>query len=187
MSFFTANHDEAKNKFEPIKPGKYEVVVTEAKPDVAKSSGNPVIKVTYTVRTDVDQLFQKRKVFDNFTATPAAMFKFQQMAKAMGLPDGQGVDSIEAFANLMVYKAVKITVTNKKETYQGEEKIKENVAFIDVPGVPYSGGSGGPSANPFDAPEGEEGGFSFGPPPSDEDVDYEGPELDENPPWEKSE
>lgn len=185
MGFFTTDHDEAKNKFTPVKPGKYEVVVSESKVDTAKTSGNPMIKVTYTIRSDVDQEFQKRKVFDNFVATEKTMFKFQQAAKAMGFGQGQDIPSIEWFANQLLYKAFKLTIRNKKDTYQGEERIRDEVSFIDAPSVPYSGSQNGGNADPFNVPT--DADFI---PPSDDDanaVDFDAIDnLDETPPWEQN-
>jgi hypothetical protein len=165
MSFFTTDHNEAGNMFDPVAPGKYEAVITQAEVTAAKESGNPMIKVTYTIRSDVDQRFQKRKLFDNYVASEKAMFKFQQAAKAIGMPQGSQVGSIEEFAKMILFRAVKITVANKKEVYQGEERVRDNVTFVDEPSVPYNGGNG-PAVNPFEVPPGVE---------------------DETPPWEQAE
>jgi len=50
--------------FAPLPIGEYECFVSEAK--IAESSnGNPMVKVTLTVRDDVEQAGGKRKLFDN--------------------------------------------------------------------------------------------------------------------------
>ena len=138
MSFFTTDHSQVKNTFEPVKPGEYEVVITETEVKTSQN-GNPMIRTVYTIRSDVDQPFQNRKLFDNLVQSENAMFRFQQVAKAIGLPNGFSVSTIEEFAKLMLYKAVRVKVTNKNEVYNGETRVRENIVFISEPTVPYGG------------------------------------------------
>ncbi len=131
MPLFTANHDEAKNMFEPIAPGKYEAFISKA--EATKSSkGNDMVKLELTIRTDVPQEYQKRKLFDNVVFTDTAMFKAQQLAKAVGIPNGAPVDTTAEFVKWVALKPVKIQVIHREEEYQGNKRTRENIAFYDA-------------------------------------------------------
>lgn len=51
------------NEFEPLDPGKYEVELTNVEQRISKSSNKPYLNLTFTVRKDVSQKFQGRKLF----------------------------------------------------------------------------------------------------------------------------
>lgn len=97
--------------------GEYECFISEVKVGNAQQSGNEMIKVTLTVRDDVEQGGQKRKLFDNMVFTEAAMFKFHQVGKALGV-DGVEFDDIADFAKVMHGRAVRVK-TGQRE-YGGE-------------------------------------------------------------------
>lgn len=129
MSFFKVNHEDAKGgAFEPVAPGEYEVIITKAEVTTAKTSGNPMIKVQATIRDDVGQDFQKRILFDNIVFADNTIWKGQQVLKAVEIPDGEEINSIEEFAELISYKAAKMKV--KHETYQG--KTQERIEYWEV-------------------------------------------------------
>jgi len=153
MSIFTVNHGEA-GGFEPVPPGTYEAVISEVKVKTS-STGNPMISVTLTIRDDVDQKAQKRKLFDNLVQTEKAMFKFQQYAKAIEMPEGTSIPTLEAFAQELLYKPVKAKVSNKMEEFNGKEELRDRIDFIDVAAVPYGGQAG--ASNPFSFTTGAEG------------------------------
>ena len=144
MSFFTFDPKEA-GGFEALKPGKYEAVITETKVDES-SKGNQMLKVTLTVRDDVKQEYGKRKVFDNWVATPAAMFKFHQVAKALGFAEGQAIDTLEAFAKEVLFKPVKIVT--KIEAYNGNDQTR--IVAYEPAEQAYGGGAlASSSKDPF--------------------------------------
>ncbi|MED2699457.1 DUF669 domain-containing protein, partial [Bacillus thuringiensis] len=89
---FTVDHSQAA-EFEVIKPGEYEVMVVNYELKQAESGNNRVI-VDYEIRSDVDQPFQGQKIlFDNFTVTEKAMWRFQAASKAAQFPDGMQFSS----------------------------------------------------------------------------------------------
>jgi hypothetical protein len=130
MSFFKLDPEQARG-FEPLPIGEYEAIVSNVEVTKAKS-GNQMIKATLTIRDDVDQPGRKRKVFDMFVATDAAMFKFHQFGKAAGIEE---VPTIEAYAKIMHGKAVRFK--NKHETYN--EKTSDKVAYYMPATVEYKG------------------------------------------------
>lgn len=151
MSFLNVNYNEAGSSFDPIKPGEYEAFFSEVEVTTAKSSGNPMLKCTLTIREDVAQEFQKRKIWDNLVATDKAMFKFQQVAKALQFPEGQKINSIEEFANMIRFQPVRIKVANREEEYNGEKRIRENVQVYSQTTQPMRGAGQPPAGtNPFD-------------------------------------
>ena len=113
MSFFTYDKNQA-GDFSPLEPAEYECMITEAKPTTS-STGNPMIKVTLTIRPDVEQDGAKRKIFDNIVFTEKAMFKAHQLAGAVGVATA---DSIEEYAQQLFAKPVR--VKTKNEEYNGK-------------------------------------------------------------------
>jgi hypothetical protein len=140
MGFLTVNHNQAgnnneKREFTPIAEGEYEAIISEAK--IGKSSaGNDMITVTLTIRDDVNQQFAKRKIWDYLVYTEKAMFKFQQVAKALAIPEGTKIDTIHDFAKAIQFASVRISVKNREEEYNGEKKIRDFVATYKEPHAP---------------------------------------------------
>src|SRR5690554_249463 len=106
---FKVDHSKGEG-FEPIKPGQYEVVVINYELKKANSGNNRVI-VDYEIRSDVDQPCQGQKIlFDNFTVTDAAMWRFQQASKAAGFPDGVEFSSFKEWADAFLNKNISLDV-----------------------------------------------------------------------------
>jgi hypothetical protein len=165
MTFFTTKHEDAKGgAFEPITPGEYEVIVTKAEVTKAKTSGNPMIKVQATIRDDVGQDFQKRILFDNIVFADNTIWKGQQVLKALDIPDGTEINSIEEFAELISYKAAKMKV--KHEEYQG--KINERIEYWEVSDHGLGGASKSAGADDPFANTGDQGSIDI----SDDDLPF---------------
>lgn len=127
MSFFKVNHEDAKGgEFAPVKPGKYEVIIEKAEHKVS-SGNNDMVKLQMVIRDDVGQEFQKRKLFDNIVFADNTAWKVQQFLKAVALPDGTEIESLQHFIELVSYKPVKVKVKN--EDYQG--KTQDRVEFYE--------------------------------------------------------
>jgi hypothetical protein len=140
MGFLRTDYSEVNTGFAPLPVGEYECIVSDVK--VATTSTNkPMLKVTLTVREDVEQEGQKRKFFDNIVEQENMMWKFQQVAKAAQLPQGEDIDTLADFASAIQYKNVRIK--NKHEVYNGE--TQDRIAYW----MESNGGAGG------GAPEGQ--------------------------------
>lgn len=124
MSFLRTNYEEVNSGFAALPIGEYECIISETKV-VPTSTGKQMVKVTLTVRDDVEQDGQKRKFFDNLVVQDTMMWKFQQVSKAARLPEGEDIASPEAFAEAIQYKSVRIK--NKHEQYNGE--LQDRVAW----------------------------------------------------------
>lgn len=148
MSLFTVNHNEAGSGYEPLAEGKYECLISEASVTTF-NSGAEGIKVTLTVRSDVGQAGAGRKIFDNLVLTPKAMFKFQQYSKAIELPNGAKIAKLETFVNEIFGKAVLVTVKNETSEYNGNVRVQNKVANVDVSAHKI----GTDTSTPFDLPD----------------------------------
>ena len=150
MSFLTINHNDAGNTggndFPTIEEGTYEAIIKEV--EVSKSkSGNDMIKITVVIRDDVKQPFAKRKVWDYLVATEKTKWRFNQVAKAVGLENGAKVATIHEFAKSILYGTVKIEIKHEQDTYQGETKTRERINRYESSNVKRE------TATPFDTPE----------------------------------
>lgn len=148
--FLKIDHNDAgsNKEYAPIPEGKYEAIIKEAEL-ATSSSGNPMIKVTLIIRDDVQQPAGKRRVWDYLVSSEKAKWKLNQVAKAIKLADGTNVATIQDFVKEILFKPVKITIKHEEDTYNGETKIREKVAFYDVASV---GLSSVPTADPFSTP-----------------------------------
>lgn len=150
--FLTVNHNEGNNggkkEFELIAEGKYQAIIKEA--EVTKSSaGNDMIKVTVVIRDDVRQEFGKRKLWD-YVVPEKARWKAQQIAKAVEIPNGTNINTIQEFAKNILFKPVTITIKHEQEEYNGETKTREKISFYGVTELPST--STTTSADPFATP-----------------------------------
>jgi hypothetical protein len=120
MGFLRTDYSEVNSGFEPLPIGEYECIVSEVKVTETQSTKKPMLKVTLTVRDDVEQAGQKRKFFDNIVEQENMMWKFQQVAKAAQFPEGTDVESLAHFAELLQFKPV--LIKNAHRDYNGEKQ-----------------------------------------------------------------
>jgi hypothetical protein len=139
MSFsLKVDHNQATDKqFEMIAEGEYEVVISDAEVTESKS-GNPMLKMTLTVRNDVAQPHKKQKLWDNLVVTEKAMFRFQQVSKAVGIPQGKDFKSLEEFRNAVIYKPLRVLVKHEENEYMNEKRTQARIKAYMVATVEYS-------------------------------------------------
>lgn len=145
MSFLRTNYDDVNSGFAALPIGEYECFISEVKMAQSKN-GNDMIKVTLTVRDDVEQEGVKRKFFDNLVVMESMMWKFQQVSKAAQLPVGEDFATPEEFAKAIQYKPVRIK--NKHEQYNGEAQdrvawyaeSKQGGQMAPITDDPFAGG-----------------------------------------------
>ncbi|MED1559299.1 DUF669 domain-containing protein [Bacillus paramycoides] len=130
---FKVDHSQA-NEFEVIKPGEYEVTVVNYELKQAESGNNRVI-VDYEIRSDVDQPFQGQKIiFDNFTVTDKAMWRFQAASKAAQFPDGMQFGSYKEWADTFLNKPLRLVVGERE--YNGKKYPQVNGFKVSEVAVP---------------------------------------------------
>ena len=141
MSVFKINHEEAKG-FEPIKPGEYEVTVVNYEMKTA-TSGNNRISVDYEIRSDVAQPCQGQKIlYDNFTVTANAMWRFQAISKAAQFPDGVEFSSYKEWADTLLGKHLVVIVGEREyngKTYPDVKGFKESMMGAPADDSPQIG------------------------------------------------
>lgn len=115
---FTVDHEKGKG-FEPIKAGEYEVTVVNYEMKKADSGNNRII-VDYEIRSDVDQPCQGQKIlFDNFTVTENAEWRFHAASKAAGFPNGMKFKNYKEWADTYLNKSLRVVVGERE--YNGKK------------------------------------------------------------------
>ncbi|UNY48506.1 hypothetical protein rho14_42 [Bacillus phage rho14] len=144
---FTVDHSKGE-AFEQIKPGEYEATVINFEGKTA-ASGNQRLVVDYEIRSDVEQPCQGQKIlYDNFTVTDNAMWRFHQASKAAGFPNGMKFKDHIEWANAFLNKPVRLVVGEREHNGKKYPEVK---AF-----------------KPSEAPAPDTGSFTV----SDEDVPF---------------
>lgn len=138
MGFLRTDYSDVNTGFEALPIGDYECIVSDVKVVETKETKKPMLKVTLTVRDDVEQTGQKRKFFDQLVQQDNMMWKFQQVAKAAQLPADEDYETLTDFANALQYKCV--SIRNKHETYNGEKQDRVAV-WKETGGESAGGGS----------------------------------------------
>jgi hypothetical protein len=145
MGFLRTDYTDVNTGFAALPIGEYECIISKTEMKKA-SSGNMMIKLTLTVRDDIEQEGRKRKFFDNLVIQDNMMWKFQQVSKAVQLPAGEDIATPEDFATAIQYKSVRIK--NKHEIYNDEKQdrvayyieSKEEAGDFAPEGDPFAGG-----------------------------------------------
>lgn len=166
---FQVNHEEAKGGvFEPLPVGEYEVVAHQVEATKSKQKGTPELKITWKVREDMDQAGKKRNIFDSLYATEGAMWKFQQLFKALGFENGKKFPGgLPEIAKAVQYQTVRVKIKHESYTNgQGEQKVAERVEFYTPSKKPITGGMA--PADPF--ADGQTAGEPFT--PGDDDLPF---------------
>jgi hypothetical protein len=130
---FTVDHSKG-DSFEIVKPGEYEVMVVNYELKKAESGNNRVI-VDYEIRSDYEQPYQGQKIlFDNFTFTDNAMWRFQQASKAAQLPDGKQYQSFKDWADNFLNKHLRVVVGEREYNGKKYPEVKGfKVSEINAP------------------------------------------------------
>lgn len=135
---FKINHEEAKDGFELVAPGDYEVTVHNYELKKSESTGNNRIVVDYEIRSDVNQPHQGQKIlYDNFTVTEKAMWRLQAISKAAQFPDGMQFASYKEWADTLLGKHLVITVGHRE--YNGNKYPEVKGFKLSTAGVPQNG------------------------------------------------
>ncbi|MGD7061037.1 DUF669 domain-containing protein [Bacillus altitudinis] len=120
---FTVDHSKG-DTFEPIKPGEYEATVMHFEEKTA-ASGNKRLVVDYEIRSDVEQPCQGQKIlYDNFTVTENAMWRFHQASKAAGFPNGMKFKDHLEWANAFLNKPVRLVVGEREHNGKKYPEVK---------------------------------------------------------------
>lgn len=120
---FTVDHSKGE-AFEPIKSGEYEATVINFEGKTA-ASGNQRLVVDYEIRSDVEQACQGQKIlYDNFTVTENAMWRFHQASKAAGFPNGMKFKDHIEWANAFLNKPIRLVVGEREHNGKKYPEVK---------------------------------------------------------------
>lgn len=152
MAFFTTNYSNVNNNqgnYEPLPAGKYEMLILSASEEVAKT-GSQSLTFKLVVRNDLDQAlpatngkYHNRvvwaRVWKNKQTGTYNMDNLQYIMKAIGVPEGTPIESLEDFIKITWGKPVKVNVHLEDDDYHKGEKRNnvnpwdwENTEFIKV-------------------------------------------------------
>ena len=119
MAFFKVNHNNTENPFDALPAGQYEAIISKAEYKTA-SSGNDMIAITLTIRSDYEQKGQKRKVFDNLVMIDSMMWKINKVLKVTGAPQDVEFETADELINAILFKPVKVKLGQRE--YQGNKQ-----------------------------------------------------------------
>ena len=142
MALFSVNY-EAAEQFSSIEDGTYEVVVVQAE-QAASQSGTDFLDIRLKIRDDFQQKFRNNLIFDKVWINKQTLqypeWALQRYAKAIKIPEGVEVNTIEQFLGLIIGKKLKVTVKNEQSEYNGKTYDNLNTKKMEQSELPpYSG------------------------------------------------
>lgn len=142
MALFSVNY-EAAEQFSSIEDGTYEVVVAQAEQS-ASQSGTDFLDIRLKIRDDFQQKFRNNLIFDKVWINKQTLqypeWALQRYSKAVKIPEGVEVNTIEQFLGLIIGKTLKVTVKNEQSEYNGKTYDNLNIKKMEQSELPpYSG------------------------------------------------
>lgn len=149
MSLFSVNY-EAAEQFSSVENGTYEVVVATAEQSASKS-GTDFLDIRLKIRDDFQQKFRNNLIFDKVWINKQTLqypeWALQRYAKAVKIPEGVEINTIEQFLNIIKGKTLKITVKNEQSESNGVTYDNLNIKKMEQSELPpYSGAVSSESA-----------------------------------------
>ena len=121
MSLFSVNY-EAAEQFSSVENGTYEVVVTTAEQSASKT-GTDFLDIRLKIRDDFQQKFRNNLIFDKVWINKQTLqypeWALQRYAKAVKIPEGVEINTIEQFLDIIKGKTLKVTVKNEQSESNG--------------------------------------------------------------------
>lgn len=121
-------------EYEQIKDGEYEVEIESAEETEIPTTHTPKLKFVYTIRSDVEQGFQGRKIFEDwFKMRDTHDYNKKRLRQIIGAT--KRAEPTQSFATLkevldfLVGKQVVVNVKNEDDSYNGITRTKLNVKF----------------------------------------------------------
>lgn len=131
MSFLTTDYSNIQpSGYEALPTGEYEMIIANAKED-ATPSGAETLQIDLIVRNDLTNVpsllatngkYANRHVFmDNWKRKATRQYDlegFMHILKAVGVPEGTSINSVDEFINLIVRKPVNVYVKKEIDSYK---------------------------------------------------------------------
>jgi hypothetical protein len=149
MSLFSVNY-EAAEQFSSVENGTYEVVVATAEQSASKT-GTDFLDIRLKIRDDFQQKFRNNLIFDKVWINKQTLqypeWALQRYAKAVKIPEGVEINTIEQFLNIIKGKTLKVTVKNEQSESNGVTYDNLNIKKMEQSELPpYSGAVSSESA-----------------------------------------
>ena len=149
MSLLSVNY-EAAEQFSSVENGTYEVVVTTAEQSASKS-GTDFLDIRLKIRDDFQQKFRNNLIFDKVWINKQTLqypeWALQRYAKAVKIPEGVEINTIEQFLDIIKGKTLKVTVKNEQSESNGVTYDNLNIKKMEQSELPpYSGAVSSESA-----------------------------------------
>lgn len=149
MSLFSVNY-EAAEQFASITDGTYEVFVSQAEQNASKN-GTDFLDIRLKIRDDFQQKFRNNLIFDKIWINKETLqyptWALQRYAKAVKIPEGVEINSIDQFLELIRGKSLKVTIKNVTSEYNGQTYENLNVTKMEQSELPAFAGEVKPSTN----------------------------------------
>lgn len=142
MSLFSVNY-EAAEQFSSVENGTYEVVVATAEQS-ANKTGTDFLDIRLKIRDDFQQKFRNNLIFDKVWINKQTLqypeWALQRYAKAVKIPEGVEINTIEQFLDIIKGKTLKVTVKNEQSKSNGVTYDNLNIKKMEQSELPpYSG------------------------------------------------
>lgn len=142
MSLFSVNY-EAAEQFSSVENGTYEVVVATAEQSASKT-GTDFLDIRLKIRDDFQQKFRNNLIFDKVWINKKTLqypeWALQRYAKAVKIPEGVEINTIEQFLDIIKGKTLKVTVKNEQSESNGVTYDNLNIKKMEQSELPpYSG------------------------------------------------
>ena len=142
MSLFSVNY-EAAEQFSSVENGTYEVVITTAEQSASKT-GTDFLDIRLKIRDDFQQKFRNNLIFDKVWINKQTLqypeWALQRYAKAVKIPEGVEINTIEQFLEIIKGKTLKVTVKNEQSESNGVTYDNLNIKKMEQSELPpYSG------------------------------------------------
>lgn len=147
MSFITADYSNLKGNngsYAPLPQGEYEMVIKSAHED-ATPSGAETFQIDFVVRNDLNGVpalsetngkYHDRHVFmDNWKRKATNQYdlkNFPYLLKAVGVPEGLELNSLDEVIEVIEGKPVKVFVKKETNTYNGNTTERNTVALWNI-------------------------------------------------------
>lgn len=142
MALFSVNY-EAAEQFSSIEDGTYEVVVFSAEQSASRL-GTDFLDIRLKIRDDFQQKFRNNLIFDKVWINKQTLqypeWALQRYAKAVKIPQGIEINTIEQFLDIIKGKTLKVTVKNEQSESDGKTYDNLNIKKMEQSELPaYSG------------------------------------------------
>ena len=134
MSLFSVNY-EAAEQFSSVENGTYEVVVATAEQSASKT-GTDFLDIRLKIRDDFQQKFRNNLIFDKVWINKQTLqypeWALQRYAKAVKIPEGVEINTIEQFLDIIKGKTLKVTVKNEQSESNGVTYDNLNIKKMET-------------------------------------------------------